>query len=120
MSHIVKIKTDMSNLEVLKAACEHLGLSYSLSSTAKLYSGTSPTGTVINLPGWRYPIVVSPDGEVHYDNYGGEWGKIRELEKLRQTYMSTTLEELISLSGMTVESSFNQQGQLVMIVEEGW
>ncbi len=54
--------------------------------TVKLFTSTE-TGLTIELPDWRYPIVVdTAAGSVKYDNYGGRWGEQQELNKLLQAY----------------------------------
>jgi hypothetical protein len=41
----------------------------------------------VSLPDWRYPVVCNcPAGEVHYDNFGGRWGKQEHLNRLIQSY----------------------------------
>jgi hypothetical protein len=117
MSHVVKVKTNLTNIDAIKTACERLGLSYEINQTASFYSGSSATGTAVQLPGWNYPVVVAADGECHYDNYNGRWGNIAELNKLRQTYARCTLETILSLSGMAIaEEAIGQSGELILTV----
>jgi hypothetical protein len=86
MSHIVSIKTQIRDPLALAAACTRLGLSQPTQGTAQLYSGPA-TGWLVPLPGWLYPVVVdTAGGEVRYDNYGGQWGKQSELDRLLQAY----------------------------------
>jgi hypothetical protein len=86
MSHIVQIETKMYDPQALSTACRRLALKGPVEGTAWLFSG-SATGWLIELPGWRYPVVIDTTrGTVRYDNYGGRWGEQRHLERLTQIY----------------------------------
>ena len=55
-------------------ACRRLALKEPVEGTARLFS-ESITGLLVELPGWRYPIVIdTTGGTVRYDNYGERWG----------------------------------------------
>lgn len=86
MSHIVSIKTKVTDPAALSAACRRLGLAEPIAGTATLFS-TNATGLIVKLPGWHYPVVAdTASGEVKFDNYNGAWGKQSELDKLLQAY----------------------------------
>ena len=86
MSHIVSIETRIHDSAALTTACHRLGLADPVQGKFRLFSEEA-AGLSVNLPGWRYPIVISTDeGLIKYDNYGGRWGNQRELEKLLQIY----------------------------------
>jgi hypothetical protein len=86
MSHIVSIKTKLTDPGGVSAACRRLKLPEPVSGTAKLFDGNA-TGLIVKLPGWNYPVVIdSATGNVQYDNYGGQWGAQAELDKLLQAY----------------------------------
>ena len=86
MSHIVTIRTRVTDPLSLAAACRRLGLDAPAHGTAQLYAGGA-TGLVVKLPGWHYPLVVdTASGTLQFDNYGGAWGAQSELDKLLQAY----------------------------------
>ena len=86
MSHIVNIKTRVTDPVALAAACRRLGLEAPLQGTATLFTEEA-TGLLIKLPGWLFPLVVDlARGEVKFDNYAGAWGAQSELDKLLQGY----------------------------------
>lgn len=86
MSHIVVIETKIQDPAALTTACHRLGLAEPVHGKFRLFSEEA-AGLSVNLPGWRFPIVLSTDeGLIKYDNYGGRWGDQRELEKLLQMY----------------------------------
>jgi len=87
MSHIVTIKTRVTDPAALAAACRRLGLAEPLQGTAELFAGQQATGLIVKLPGWHYPAVVEPaTGEVRFDTYNGAWGSEAELHRLLQGY----------------------------------
>jgi len=86
LSHIVQIQTEVRDAEAVKAACQRLGLAEPVQGTARLFSGEA-TGLLVKLPDWVYPAVVDlSTGQVRYDNYGGEWGAQKHLDRFVQTY----------------------------------
>jgi hypothetical protein len=86
MSHIVTVKTRVTDPAALSAACRRLGLAEPITGTATLFSANA-TGLIIKLPGWHYPVVAdTKSGEIKFDNYNEAWGKQSELDKLLQGY----------------------------------
>ena len=86
MSHIVTIKTRLTDAAALAAACRRLALAPPQVGSAQLFS-TAARGLIVQLPGWLYPVVVdTARGEVHYDNFNGCWGSQGELDRLLQAY----------------------------------
>lgn len=86
MSHMVKVKTQMRNKAVQAAACKRLKLKAPVQGSHSFMDGKTAKGSVIQLSGWQYPIVIEESGECRFDNYNGRWGKIEELNKLKQAY----------------------------------
>jgi len=84
MSHTATYEAILSDKEALIKALKNLGLTYR-EGVANLFQ-TTEKGIVVNLPGWRYPIVIREDGTVAYDNYNGRWGNIERLHELSVTY----------------------------------
>lgn len=87
MSHIVSIKTRVTDPAALAAACRRLGLAEPVHGTATLFAGQQASGLIVQLPGWHFPAVVdTASGEVQFDTYNGAWGSQCELDKLLQAY----------------------------------
>ncbi len=86
MSHIVTIKTEVRDPVAVRAACARLGLAAPVEGTARLFS-TAATGLIVQLPGWRYPVVCQTEsGQVQFDNYENRWGERAQLDRLLQAY----------------------------------
>lgn len=85
MSHRATIDLALTDSEALAETCARLGLPVRPGSVT-FYDGSTATGTVIQLPGWRYGVVVDARGTLHYDHYLGYWGDLAHLHRFRQTY----------------------------------
>src|SRR5271163_3008034 len=86
MSHVVTIKAQVRDAVTLAAACRRLGLAEPVRETVELFSGRA-TGLAVRLPNWQYPVVVDVEvGQIHFDDYNGEWGDKSALDRLIQAY----------------------------------
>ena len=86
MSHIVTIKTEVRDATAVRSACRRLSLSDPVPGTTRLFSGEA-SGMAVELPGWRYPLVCDvTNGQLRYDNYGGDWGDQQQLDRFLQAY----------------------------------
>jgi hypothetical protein len=86
MSHVVEIKTEVRDAAAIAAACQRLNIPTPVFGPAKLFSETK-TGWQVRLPGWTYPAVIDvSSGHVDFDNFGGRWGDLAQLNKFLQSY----------------------------------
>ena len=119
MSHIVSIKTEIRDPTALAAACRRLGLAEPLQGKAKLFTSEAE-GLIVNLPDWRYPVVIDTDArQVHYDNYGGQWGKQGELDRLLQAYAVEKAKIEARRAGHTVTETPLQGGSIKLTIQTG-
>jgi hypothetical protein len=119
MSHIVSIKTKLLDAAAVDAACRRLGLEQPVSGTAKLFSDQA-SGLIVKLPGWSYPAVIdTASGEVKYDNYGGQWGKQQELDKLLQAYAVEKTRAEARRLGNTVTEQTLTDGSIKLTIQVG-
>jgi signal recognition particle subunit SEC65 len=91
MSHVVEVEleTKLTNIELIKEAAKELNLKcWEELNYVFPYDKTKASGILVQLPGWKYPIVVEKDGQIKADNYNGDWGKPIELEKFEHEYKS--------------------------------
>lgn len=114
MSHIVSIATKVYDTEALTAACCRLGLAAPVHGNVRLFSGDA-TGLSVNLPGWRYPVVVdTADGSIQYDNYEGRWGDPEKLGHLLQMYAVEKAKTEARKKGYSVTEQARQDGSIVV------
>ncbi len=76
----------ITDFEVLKETTEELGYTLYENETEILLHETVEYGYPVYIPGWRYPVVITKNGEVKYDNNNGLFGKQEYLDLLLQTY----------------------------------
>lgn len=112
MSHIVKSKLKLMDLDKVKTAAEHNGFQILGEGTHKMYNNQRATGLAITLPDWSYPVVIDKEGTAHYDNYGGHWGKQIELDKLCQRYAIEVASEQALLDGYMVTENELENGDV--------
>src|SRR5687767_8321733 len=119
MSHIVTIRTRLTDPAALAAACRRLGLGEPARGTAELFSGRA-TGLVVQLPGWLYPAVVdTARGEVAVDNYNGAWGAQSELDKLLQAYAVEKARIEARRAGHTLTEQALADGSIKLTIQVG-
>jgi hypothetical protein len=119
MSHIVCIKTQIRDPLALAPACRRLGLGQPTEGTARLYSGQA-TGWIVQLPGWRYPVVANiQTGELQCDNYGGRWGEQSELNRLLQAYAVEKSRLEARRAGHSVTEQSLPDGSIRLVIQTG-
>lgn len=119
MSHMVTITTRVRDLHALSAACRRLGLSPPVEGTARLYA-ESASGHIVQLPGWRYPLVVDlGSGTVRFDHYNGAWGEPALLDRLLQAYAIEKVAQGARRKGQTCLEQALPDGSVRLIIQAG-
>lgn len=119
MSHIVEIQTKVRDLEGVRAACARLQLAPPTCGTARLFSD-SATGLIVQLPGWRYPVVFDTyTGAACHDNYEGRWGAQQKLDLFLQAYAVETAKIEARKRGHTVTEQTLADGSIKVTVNVG-
>ncbi len=114
MSHTTNLQVRVCDLEVLEVVCERLGLQ-TKEGKHRLYASTEE-GVAIQLPGWKYPVIVKSNGNVAYDNYNGSWGNIQELNKLLAYYGLEKAKKEARKKGLSFYERINDQTQEIELV----
>lgn len=119
MSHIVTIQTKVHDPAAVTAACQRLDLPAVVRGTAQLFSGEA-TGLVVQFPDWKYPAVFDMlTGEVHYDNYNGQWGDQQHLDRFLQLYAVEKAKLEARKKGYSVTEQTLQDGSIKVQIIEG-
>ena len=114
MSHIVAIETRVYDAAALTVACRRLGLAEPVRGNVRLFNADA-TGLSVQLPGWRYPIVVdTANGSIKYDNYEGRWGDPEKLGLLLQMYAVEKAKIEARKKGYCVSKQARQDGSIVL------
>lgn len=93
MSHTAKIEARLTDQEAIRTACQRCKIKPPETGSVRFYDGVERHGTLIRLAGWKYPVVIDQEGQVEFDNYGGHWGKIDQLNRFRQEYSAAVVEQ---------------------------
>lgn len=84
-SHTVSVKVEFKNLQSLADAVASVGGIVLGVGRHRLFS-SHEEGFGFRLPGWSYCLVAKQDGTLAYDDYGGAWGNVADLETLKAEY----------------------------------
>lgn len=118
MSHIVNIKTRVTDIPSIAAACQRLKLAPPIQGKAQLFSGEAQ-GTIVQLPGWQYPVAIdTASGEIRFDNYSGAWGAQAELDKFLQAYAIERCRLEARKKGLTVTEQALSDGSVRLQIQE--
>lgn len=115
-SHTTEIKMRFADLDALAAVVARLGGRVIGQGCHQLYS-TKEEGFAVQLPGWRFPIVIQ-DGVIRYDNHQGYWGSLAELIKLRREYAIEVATRAAQAQGWMVER--NDSSLTIYHPSGGW
>lgn len=85
MSHTVTIKTKITDLAAIQAACQRLNLPQPSQGDVRLFDRVAQ-GIGVQLHGWRFPVCIEADGNLLFDNFGGFWGVPEKLYQFQQAY----------------------------------
>ena len=117
MSHIVTIQTQVRDAAAVAAACQRIGLPAPREGTTQLFSGEA-TGLIVELPGWRYPVVCElSTGTLNFDDFGGQWGERRVLDQFLQRYACERAKLEARRKGHTVTERTLVDGSIRLTIE---
>lgn len=85
MSHTVTTKIEFRDKGPLGDAIVKMGGKVLGQGSHKLFAGFEG-GFGFELPGWRFPLVLTDKNELKFDDYNGAWGKQADLETLKGYY----------------------------------
>jgi hypothetical protein len=119
VSHIVTIKTRLTDPRAVAAACQRLGLDAPAEGTARLFGG-EVSGLLVRLPGWDYPVVIDAStGTVSYDNFQGHWGEQSHLDRFLQLYAVEKARLEARKKGYGVVEQTLSDGSILLRIVEG-
>ncbi len=101
----------INDFEVLKETVEELGYSMIEEPIEVALYKTVEYGYPVYLPSWKYPVVITEEGQIRYDNYNGMFGDQEYLDTLLQTYLEKKITKDIKtqaeLSGYNIQMEDN-------------
>lgn len=119
MSHTVSIRTHVRDPVAIAAACKRLGYAEPTRGTAKLYSSEAE-GIIVQLPGWRYPVVADVEtGQIALDDFGGRWGDRIYFDRFLQSYAVEVARQDARRHGRTVIEQTLPNGSILLDIQAG-
>ena len=116
MSHITKVDgIKFINRNPIIKACEHLKITPEFNSRATLYM-TEMAGTVIPLPGWRYPLVIDDAGVGSVDTYGTSEENTDHLKTFKKRYTFECLRETAARRGLEIDDLLVVDGKSKVLI----
>jgi hypothetical protein len=112
VSHITKRKSSMTDLDVIKKACER--------HSDAAFRGVRGNAAEIKFGSWQNPVRIDlQTGECAFDNYGGRWGKNEVLEDFMQGYGVEAVKNQATLEGFGFEEELLANGAIKCVVPIG-
>jgi hypothetical protein len=108
-SHTVKVRVEFSNAAALAAAVAALGGEFIGCGEFELFererggNRQKIAGLGFRLPGWNYPLIAQPGGDLAFDNFEGYWGNIADLDRLRAEYAAAAAVQAAAALGWAAE-----------------
>jgi hypothetical protein len=119
VSHVVTIKTTLTDRQAIQAACQRLGLAAPVDGEAKMYAGQTVRGFLVRLKDWKYPVAINTTtGEAQHDNFNGYWGHPSELDRFVQAYAACKVTIEARKKGYGVTEAAQADGSIKLTVRE--
>lgn len=98
MSHNTKIEFAVKDWELLEEVAKSIGATITIGENlvVNMYSGNEVTNAraKVHLPGWKYPMAITKEGELIYDHWGSKANTMTQLVKLRNEYTLKATEKV--------------------------
>ena len=119
MSHVVKIETQIRDVNAIRQSCVHMRLEPPVHGTFELYNSTE-TGWAVSLRNWKFPVVCKVEsGEVAYDNYSGRWGDQNRLNEFFQRYAAEKAAIEARRQGYSATEQQLEDGSIKVTIQVG-
>ena len=116
MSHIAKVDIQFKDANSVIEAAKRLNYKYETVKNYRFYDGTTASGTSVQLPNWKYPVVIKEDGEAVYDNYNGSWGQQKYLDGFKQIYGVEVAKKQARIKGYSCREVQMEDGKIKLFV----
>ena len=111
MSHTVTIKTTITDIQAIQAACHRLKLAQLTQGEVRLFDRVAQ-GIGVQLDGWRFPVCIESDGNLLFDTFGGFWGIPEKLDQFQQMYAVEKAKLEARKQGYTCQESVLVDGSI--------
>jgi hypothetical protein len=119
MSHITKHPTKVRDITMLAFVAAKLNNAVQATEEVKMFGSQKVEAVLqVKLKGWRYPIAIDKDGNIHYDHFGSDTDTMKYLGELLQAYNVGRTEAIIPFDQV---ESYNtetlENGDIKMVLE---
>jgi hypothetical protein len=104
MSHTVKVKVELKDRVALARVIVAMGGRVLGEGTHSLFAAAEQ-GFGFTLPGWQFPLVLKDNGELAFDDYKGAWGKVSDLDRLKDRYALSVARAAAEAQGWLCEEA---------------
>ena len=111
MSHTVTIKTTITDMAAIQAACQRLKIAQPNQGEVRLFDRVAQ-GIGVQLDGWRFPVCIEPDGNLLFDHFSGFWGVPEKLDQFQQMYAVEKAKLEARKQGYTCQESVLADGSI--------
>jgi hypothetical protein len=118
MSHLVQIEVELKNQRSVVKACQRLEWDCQVNSSTIYYDGSKVSGSVISVPGWKFPAVVQEDGRIAADTFGTSWGNPKDLDRLKKYYAVEETKSTLAAQGIYSREYLDEKDQSITLVAE--
>lgn len=118
MSSTDKYKIALKDFGTLKATLEKRGVSYRENCRVQQWSANNAFDAAVafKLPGWKFEIGVTKEGDLMYDRWGSEL-KATSIEELVVDYNETAITEKAWGFANNVYSQYNEENEKQLVIE---
>ena len=114
MSQLVTLDIKLSNINTIILVCKRLKWNYTEDASQQFYDKSIAHGLKVEIPGWKYPIIIENSGTVRFDNYNGSWGEDSHLGLLKQAYALEGSRALLASQGMSLYETVNDDNSITL------
>ena len=122
MSHISTWKHKITDFDIIQKVCAAFGYNYEINLKegieVNMFGSQKQKGVAyFELPKWRYPIVISEDGKILYDNFGAESDSMDQFGDSLQVYNESAIMAKVDFSEFdNIETFTNEDGTKEIIM----
>jgi len=119
MSHITKHPTKVRDITLLAHVAAKLNNAVRATEEVKMFGSQKVEAVLqVRLKGWRYPIAIDKDGNIHYDHFGSQPNTMKHLGELLQAYNVERTEAIIPFDEVeSYHTETLQNGDVKMVLE---
>jgi len=132
-SHTMKVDVEFRDRDAFGRAAERMGGEAIGPGRHELFERDDESGEIaahdgygIRLPDWSFPLILSDDGQLLFDDYEGAWGNVADIETLKSHYAVEVARSAAEAQGWYCEDAadgsvvvYHPQGGTLTVTADG-